>query len=97
MNFLVDAQLPRRIAHRLREFGYDVVHTLNLPNGNRTADDEINSLAALSFTVSTVWKDSAIRGGATLRPSLSYLPSQISSVMDGSCIERAERVDSWEA
>lgn len=37
--------------------------------------------AADSLTVSTVWKGSAIRGGATLFPLSSYLPSQINSVM----------------
>src|ERR1041385_4571346 len=37
--------------------------------------------AADSLTVSTVWKGRAILGGATLRPLSSYLPSQMSSVM----------------
>ena len=46
MRFLVDAQLPRRLAHRLRETGQDVVHTLDLPRGNRTTDAEINDAAA---------------------------------------------------
>ena len=46
MKFLVDAQLPRRIVYRLREAGQDAVHTLDLPEGNRTSDAEILSLAA---------------------------------------------------
>ncbi len=41
MNFLIDAHLPRRLAHRLREAGYDAVHTLDLPLRNRTPDNEI--------------------------------------------------------
>lgn len=41
MKFLVDAQLPRRLCHRLRECGYDAMHTLDLPLGNRTSDAEI--------------------------------------------------------
>lgn len=45
MNFLLDAQLPRRLAHRLRETGYDALHTLDLPNGNRTTDREILAIA----------------------------------------------------
>lgn len=45
MKFLVDAQLPRRQAHRLREAGYEVLHTLDLPDGNRTTDSTINSLS----------------------------------------------------
>jgi predicted nuclease of predicted toxin-antitoxin system len=36
MNFLVDAQLPRRLAHMLRNMELDVVHTLDLPDGNTT-------------------------------------------------------------
>lgn len=46
MNFIVDAQLPRRLAHRLIEAGHVAVHTLDLPNGNRTTDAEIVRIAA---------------------------------------------------
>ena len=45
MNFLVDAQLPRRIARHLSEAGHDAVHTLDLPVGNRTSDTEIIAVA----------------------------------------------------
>lgn len=45
MNFLIDAQLPRRLAQRLREAGHDAIHTLDLPKGNRTTDDEINEVS----------------------------------------------------
>jgi len=45
MNFLVDAQLPRRLAYRLRDLGHDVVHTLDLPLRNRTPDSEIKELS----------------------------------------------------
>ena len=45
MKWLVDAQLPRRLASRLAALGHDAVHTLDLPNGNRTTDVEINRLA----------------------------------------------------
>lgn len=45
MNFLIDAQLPRRLAWKLRELGHDVLHTLDLPSGNRTPDKEINAVA----------------------------------------------------
>src|SRR5436309_5107 len=45
MNFLVDAQLPRRLALRLQEAGHDVLHTFDLPAGNRTTDTEINALS----------------------------------------------------
>lgn len=44
MKFLVDAQLPRRLKRWLVERGYDAVHTLDLPNKNRTTDDFISDL-----------------------------------------------------
>lgn len=45
MKFVVDAQLPRRVAFMLREQGHDAIHTLDLPAGNRTADSTIIELA----------------------------------------------------
>jgi len=45
MKFLVDAQLPRRFCHWLREGGHDAVHTLDLALGNRTPDSDIMRIA----------------------------------------------------
>lgn len=45
MKFLVDAQLPRRVALALQAAGHDAVHTLDLPAGNATTDSEINALS----------------------------------------------------
>jgi len=45
VNFLVDAQLPRRVAAWLVAAGCDAVHTLDLPDKNRTTDDQILDLA----------------------------------------------------
>lgn len=45
MKFLVDAQLPRRATAWLRAAGHDAVHTLDLPAGNRTTDEQINIVA----------------------------------------------------
>jgi predicted nuclease of predicted toxin-antitoxin system len=38
MNFLIDANLPRRIVRIFQDRGHDAVHTLDLPEGNATAD-----------------------------------------------------------
>jgi predicted nuclease of predicted toxin-antitoxin system len=38
MKFLIDAQLPRRLALQLRDDGFEATHTLDLPQGNRTKD-----------------------------------------------------------
>lgn len=45
MKFLIDAQLPKTPAYSLREKGFDVVHTSELPVGNDTTDAEINRLS----------------------------------------------------
>ena len=45
MKFLVDAHLPRRLARWLAEHGCDAIHTLDLPDANRTSDPQITALA----------------------------------------------------
>jgi predicted nuclease of predicted toxin-antitoxin system len=45
MRFLVDAQLPRRLAHFLAAAGHDSLHTLDLPRKNRTPDAQISQVA----------------------------------------------------
>ena len=45
MKFIVDAQLPRRLARELVAAGHDAVHTLDLPAENQTQDKEIIALA----------------------------------------------------
>jgi predicted nuclease of predicted toxin-antitoxin system len=45
VKFLVYAQLPRRVAGWLAAAGCDAVHTLDLPDGNRTTDQQIIELA----------------------------------------------------
>jgi predicted nuclease of predicted toxin-antitoxin system len=41
MKLLVDAQLPRRMAGWFSRAGHDAVHTLDLPDGNRTTDEQV--------------------------------------------------------
>jgi predicted nuclease of predicted toxin-antitoxin system len=38
MNFLIDANLPCRLANVFRERGHYAIHTLDLPDGNATLD-----------------------------------------------------------
>lgn len=45
MKFLVDANLPFKLAINLRNKGYDAIHTDNLPNKERTKDSEILSIS----------------------------------------------------
>nr|VFK42599.1 MAG: Predicted nuclease, contains PIN domain, potential toxin-antitoxin system component [Candidatus Kentron sp. SD]VFK48393.1 MAG: Predicted nuclease, contains PIN domain, potential toxin-antitoxin system component [Candidatus Kentron sp. SD]VFK80478.1 MAG: Predicted nuclease, contains PIN domain, potential toxin-antitoxin system component [Candidatus Kentron sp. SD] len=41
MKFLVDAQLPRRLADWLRTQSFDAIHTLDMPAVNATSDKDI--------------------------------------------------------
>jgi len=45
MKFIVDAQLPVRLARFLKASGYDTIHTKNLPKQNATSDTEINAIS----------------------------------------------------
>lgn len=66
MRFLVDAQLPARLARFLAAEGYDSVRTTGLPAGNRTTDEEIAALADEEGRV-VITKDSDFRDSHLLR------------------------------
>ena len=38
MKFLIDAQLPRKLAKTINDAGYRAIHTLLLPEANKTTD-----------------------------------------------------------
>lgn len=57
MRFLIDAQLPRRLALEFNALGAECIHTLDLPQRNRTADQYIAELATQEGRV-VVTKDS---------------------------------------
>lgn len=57
MKFLIDAQLPIRLARLLREAGYDTIHTRELPQQNATPDSIINSISIQQERV-VITKDS---------------------------------------
>jgi predicted nuclease of predicted toxin-antitoxin system len=68
MNFLVDAQLPARLARFLQQAGHDVVHTSDLPDGNRTTDRRIADFADVQSRV-VVTKDRDFRDSHLLMNS----------------------------
>ncbi len=45
MKFIIDAQLPFQLSKLLREKGYDVIHTDDLPNKEKSTDNEIRNVA----------------------------------------------------
>jgi predicted nuclease of predicted toxin-antitoxin system len=45
MKILLDAQLPRSLVQQLVPLGCDVLHTIDLPEGNRSSDQTISLIA----------------------------------------------------
>ncbi|MCC7119538.1 MAG: DUF5615 family PIN-like protein [Anaerolineales bacterium] len=45
MNFLIDANLPRRLVNLFSERGHYAIHTLDLPDGNATSDTTLLAIA----------------------------------------------------
>ena len=68
MRFLVDAQLPARLAAFLADAGHDALHTTALPDGNRTTDAAIAAAADEGGRV-VVTKDRDFRDGHVLSGS----------------------------
>lgn len=57
MRFIVDAQLPFKLASFMRKRGHDVIHTDDLPDKEHTSDTEIRRIARLQSRI-VVSKDS---------------------------------------
>jgi predicted nuclease of predicted toxin-antitoxin system len=49
MKFLIHVQSPRRLAHQLRAAGFEAIHTLDLPQGNRTTDQEVITFSLVQY------------------------------------------------
>jgi predicted nuclease of predicted toxin-antitoxin system len=57
MKWIVDAQLPLKLARFLRDRGYDTLHTRDLPMGNKTPDAYISNLSVQEQRI-VITKDS---------------------------------------
>ena len=57
MKFLIDAQLPRKLAKTINDAGYRAIHTLLLPDANKTTDADISQLSVAEEWV-VITKDS---------------------------------------
>lgn len=66
MKFLIDAQLPARLAEFLTAAGHDCLHSSELPDGNRTTDARIGYRADADGRV-VVTKDRDFRDSHLLR------------------------------
>jgi len=65
VKFLIDAQLPARLAEFLNRAGHDALHTIGLPDGNRSTDSQIGQHADTESRV-VVTKDQDFRDGHLL-------------------------------
>jgi len=45
MKFIVDAHIPKKLSLFLSWKGFDSIHTLDLPDKNRTKDSQINQIS----------------------------------------------------
>ncbi len=66
MKFLIDAQLPARLAGLLSAAGHDAMHTSELSEGNRTTDTALARLADAEDRV-VITKDRDFRDSHLLR------------------------------
>jgi len=78
VKFLIDAQLPARLAEFLNRGGHDAMHTIVLPDGNCSTDSQIAQRADTDGRV-VVTKDQDFRDGHLLARS----PRQLLVVATG--------------
>jgi predicted nuclease of predicted toxin-antitoxin system len=84
VKFLIDAQLPARLAEFLTGAGHDAIHTTELPNGNRSTDQQIAELGDADGRV-VVTKDRDFRDGHLLARS----PRQLLIIATGNITNNA--------
>ena len=57
MKFIIDAQLPYALSMHLKQKGFDIIHTDDLPNKELTTDNEIREISIKEDCI-VVTKDS---------------------------------------
>jgi predicted nuclease of predicted toxin-antitoxin system len=74
VKFLIDAQLPRRMCGWLTGLGHDAVHTLDLPQGNRTSDEALIERADLEGRILVTKDDDFVQSRLVRgRPRMLWL------------------------
>jgi len=104
MKFFVDANLPFKLAKNLKDKGFDVLHTDNLPNKEATSDKEIRELSVTQNRV-LITKDSdffdshylhripkklifVITGNIVNKELLLLFDEQFERIIKGDCIKK---------
>jgi len=57
MRFIIDAQLPLALSKYIENKGFDVIHTVDLPNKEYTTDNEIREISVRESRI-VITKDS---------------------------------------
>lgn len=83
IKFVVDAQLPYSLAIMLESKGFDVTHTDDLPNKERTTDNEIRAHAKKEGRI-VITKDNDFFDSYILRKS----PSRLLLISTGNIINK---------
>jgi len=84
MRFLIDANLPFRLAKVLKEKGYDIIHTDDLPDKERTKDNDIRRIAVDQNRI-VITKDSDFLDSHLIHG----IPSKLLLVATGNIINKA--------
>lgn len=83
MKFIVDANLPFKLVLNLRKNGFDVLHTDNLPNKEKTSDKEIRDLSIAQERI-VISKDSDFLDSHLI----TGIPEKFLYISTGSIINR---------
>jgi predicted nuclease of predicted toxin-antitoxin system len=90
MKFIVDAQLPYGIVSFLRDKGFDALHTNDLPDKERTSDNQIRNIAVLENRI-VVTKDYDFVDSHIIR----NIPEKLLVVTTGN-IKNKQLLDLWQ-
>jgi predicted nuclease of predicted toxin-antitoxin system len=83
MKFIIDAQLPFRLAKFLKSKGFDAIHTDSLPNKERTTDDEIRTISVFQKRI-VITKDSDFLDSHLVRK----VPPKLLMISTGNIVNR---------
>ena len=83
MKFLNDANLPYKLTRLLLEKGYDVIHTDDLPEKERTIDEEIRNISIIEGRV-IITKDSDFFESHLIRE----IPTKLIWINTGNIVNR---------
>ena len=91
MKFLVDAQLPPRLARALVAAGHDAVRTLDLPKGNRSSDRTVAEAAEPTTGFLSATANSAVVAWGGADRAYGARPTPVEAVRSGVVAQRRRR------